>query len=660
MCGIAGVFDRDGGDEESRRHQVLRMLSSIRYRGPDQAGMYLDAEVGLGSVRLSIVDLETGQQPISNEDGTRWIVFSGEIFNYKELRADLEKRGHKLSTKTDTEVIVHLYEEHGPECLNLLNGQFAIAIWDADARSLFLARDRFGIRPLFYRDIGRRLYFGSEIKAILAGADVAAELDLHALDDVFAFWCPVSPKSADRNIHEVPPGHYLVATDKEITVRAYWQIDFANDDPDRSGTAYLEEFGTLLTDATRLRLQADVPVAVYLSGGIDSSTIAALAKRLEGRCPDLYSIAFANAEFDESVYQQSVAGLLGGRHHTLHVRDQDIGAVFGDVVWHTEMPIMRTAPAPMFLLSKVVRDAGVKVVLTGEGADEILAGYDIFKEALIRRFWAREPQSRCRPLLLKKLYSDTRLSSAGNAFVQAFFAQGLSDTDSLYYSHQIRWKNTSRTKRFFSTDLRNALASRDARDGIEFPIEFSDWGPLAQAQYLEIALFFSQYLLSAQGDRPAMAHSVETRMPFLDHRLVEFASRMPATIKMCGLNEKQILKKFGRSLGLPEAVCSRQKRPYRAPVAQCFVASHNRVEHVWEAISPEKLRSTGLFDVEAVTRLVKRLKSGNGVGETDEMALVGILSTQLWHEKFVSDWRRPLPLEVTPAVKLCGDARGKK
>ncbi|HXG46708.1 MAG TPA: asparagine synthase (glutamine-hydrolyzing), partial [Methylomirabilota bacterium] len=398
MCGIAGWFDPRArvADGEDR---LRRMLALIRHRGPDEFGLYLDPHVGLGNARLSIVDLEGGQQPIANEDESLWIVFNGEIFNHVELRAELERRGHQFRTHTDTEVILHLFEDVGPECLARLNGQWALAIWDRRARSLFLARDRLGVRPLFYVERDGALFFGSEIKTLLAGAPVSAEIEPAVLDEIFTFWAPLPPRTVFRGIVELPPGHWLTINERGSQLRRFWQLDFSGPGPERTGEELLEEFRSLLIDATRLRLRADVPVGAYLSGGLDSSTIAAIIRRHTSVSLDTFSIAFDDAQFDESRFQGQMAAALGTRHQVVRATHADIGEVFPEVIWHTETPLLRTAPAPMFLLSRRVRDARYKVVLTGEGADEFLAGYDIFKEARVRRFWARQPQSRWRPLL---------------------------------------------------------------------------------------------------------------------------------------------------------------------------------------------------------------------------------------------------------------------
>jgi asparagine synthase (glutamine-hydrolysing) len=633
------------------------MLGSLRHRGPDEFGIYLDGRAGLGSARLSILDLQTGQQPISNEDASLWIVFNGEIFNHEELRLRLESNGHRFSTRTDTEVLLHLYEESGPHCLERLNGQFAVAIWNSREHTLFLARDRLGVRPLFYTMQDARLIFGSEIKSIMAAGAVRREIDPSVLDQVFTFWSPLGPRTIFRDILEVPPGSYLLARGDEVTVKNYWQLTFP---PSTEGATrpaptenYVERFRGLLTDAARIRLRADVPVGAYLSGGLDSSTVACIAREFAEKGLDTFSIAFSDAAYDESRYQQRMADLLGTNHHSAFVTHADIARVFPEVVWHTEVPLMRTAPAPMFLLSKLVRDSGFKVVLTGEGADEFLAGYDLFKEASIRRFWAKRPASRLRPLLLKRLYADIQgLAGSNESLLAAFFREDLSDVDSPIYSHAVRWRNNRRACRFFSDHLRQAVSERASKIvEQQLPPNFGRWAGLERAQYLETKIFLSQYLLSSQGDRVGMAHSVEGRFPFLDPRVVEFCTQLPSNLKLRGLTEKYLLKKLARRW-LPKDIWQRPKRAYRAPIHRSFF-SEPVPAYVRDLLSPGELQRTGWFNPAAVSALVKRIEEGKSIGETDDMALAGILSTQLLDRQFVTDFRPPPPLSGNDSVKMC-------
>lgn len=669
MCGIVGIHNLTT-DYPIAESTLRQMLATIRHRGPDQFGIYCGDRVGLGNARLSIIDLNTGQQPIGNEDGTLWIVFNGEIFNYVELRPELESRGHQFTTTSDTEVILHLYEDYGPACLEHLNGQFSIAIWDVRNQSLFLARDRVGIRPLYYTIVDGALIFASEIKALLADPRVFAKLDPVALDQVFTFWSPLAPRTVFQGIQTLPPGHYLLAQDGDVRISSYWQFHF----PDAAefernrcgpftafapGTAeynhYLETFCSLLIDSTQIRLRADVPVGAYLSGGLDSSLTSAIVRNHTNNHLDSFSIAFSDPAFDESDFQKKMAHELGTEHQVVHVEHADIGRVFSDVIWHTETPILRTSPAPMFLLSSLVQRQGYKVVLTGEGADEFLGGYNIFREAKVRRFWAVDPASALRPLLLTRLYDYIEdLGSGRGTFLAAFFKQGMEQLDDPTYSHAVRWRNTSRCRRFFSPEMKHAVAAQMGATPhtahIPYPDDFQRWHPLNQAQYLEITIFMAEYLLSSQGDRMGMAHSVEGRFPFLDHRLIEFANYLPPSLKLRGLTEKYLLKQLGKRW-LPDVIWARPKRPYRAPIHRAFF-NNNTQGWVLDLLSEESVIRSGLFHPKAVSQLLRRAQSGQGLSETDDMALAGILSTLLAQQRFVTDYQMAPPLDEAEDVKV--------
>ncbi len=632
------------------------MLAAIRHRGPDEFGIYTDDQVGLGNARLSIIDLSTGSQPITNEDETLWIVFNGEIFNYVELRPELEARGHQFRTASDTEVIVHLYEDLGPDCLQHFNGQFAIAIWDKRRRELFLARDRLGVRPLYYTVADGALIFGSEIKALLATGRVRAEIDPASLNQVFTFWSTLTPHTVFRDIFEVPPGHYALVRDGQFTIHRYWGLSFppAGEEDSRPEAEIAAELRELLVDATRIRLRADVPVGAYLSGGLDSSTITALIRNYTNNYLKTFSIAFSDREFDEREYQERMVDFLHTDHRRVECTHADVGRVFPDVIWHTETPILRTSPAPMFMLSQLVRENNIKVVLTGEGADEFLGGYNIFKEAKVRRFWARQPESKLRPMLLRRLYSYIpQLGAGSRAYLESFFKQGLADTADPVYSHRIRWRNTARLKQLFSGELREAVVAHDPMAEFAATLDghFARWSGLAQAQYIEVSVFMSEYLLSSQGDRVLAANSVEGRFPFLDYRLVEFCSRIPPHLKIRGLNEKYILKKSASDL-LPASVCQRPKRPYRAPIHRSFFPPEGAPPYVDELLSPPEVAAAGYFDPQAVARLVKKCRRDALVSESDDMALAGVLSTQLVHRLFVEDFTMPASDDLHP-LKLC-------
>jgi asparagine synthase (glutamine-hydrolysing) len=660
MCGIAGYLNLC--EDEPISELLLReMLAMIRHRGPDQFGIYLDDAIGMGNARLSIVDLASGQQPIATEDKRFWIVYNGEIFNHRELRLELEAKGHRFETHCDTEVFLHLYEEEGTACLRRLNGQFAVAIWDSLKRELFLARDRLGIRPLFYHLRDDALVFGSEIKALAVHPAIDLEIDPAALDQIFTGWSCLPPQTAVQDIRQLSPGHYALFNKKGLFIERYWQpfVDSCggnlNVPNDRSSeTDLLQAFRELLADSTRLRLLADVPVGAYLSGGLDSSIIAALIRRYATGRIDTFSIAFTDFAFDESEHQRRMAQHLGTDHQVVEASYADIGEIFPKVVWHCETPLLRTAPAPMFLLSRLVNRSGYKVVLTGEGADEFLAGYDIFKEAKIRAFWSRQPDSTMRPKLFQRIYPDLqKLAKLSPKYLASFFGERLTEVDAPDYSHAIRWRNTRRTQRFFSPELSDRIRhkSRSILDSVSIPDGFKRWGLLERAQYLEVTAFLSPYLLSSQGDRVAMANSVEGRFPFLDYRVAEFCGKLPGKFKLRALRDKYLLRELGRDL-LPKDICNRPKKPYRAPIHRCFFNSRAPA-YVREVLSETALREAGLFHSGAVSKLVTKIEHGQPLGETDDMAIAGIISSQLFFFQFVKDFQRAEPLSDRDDVKVC-------
>jgi asparagine synthase (glutamine-hydrolysing) len=638
MCGIAGLFFANGAPEQAPAWS-RRMIEALRHRGPDGYGFFADAHVALAHARLSIIDLATGDQPIHDEDRKIWTVFNGEIFNYIELRKELEAEGHRFYTQSDTEVIVHLYERDGLRFPERLNGQFAIALWDAKRRRLVLTRDRTGIRPLFHAAFRGGIAFASEVKSLFELPGMERSLDPDALAQIFTFWSTVPPRTPFRGVSTVPPGCTLTIDAAGSRLERYWSWTFPTSIP--SQTARVDELANelreRLIEAVRLQLRADVPVGAYLSGGLDSSVIALLIRRYTQTPLRTFSLEFEDQQFDESPYQLRMAKHLGAEHTRVLCRRSDIARLFPQAVTHAESPLLRTAPAPLMMLSGHVREQGYKVVLTGEGADEVFGGYDIFKEAKIRRFWARFPQSRWRPRLFSRLYHYLQHSPAGNgAFTQQFFGMGLDDPRDPGFAHQARWTTTQRVQNFLAADLRASLdpaAPRAALDAT-LPPDIRDWVGIGRDQYVEAQTLLAGYLLSSQGDRVGMANSIEGRYPFLDHHVIEFASSLHPELKIRGLNEKYLLKRSMRGL-LPDEILDRTKQPYRAPDSQSFFADGELVPYARELLSPENLRDRGYFDPESTRRLIEKCRAGRVLGFADNMAFVGILSTMLLDETFI-------------------------
>ena len=636
MCGISGIVDLRGGSVESA--DLAPMIAALAHRGPDATGMFTRNGVGLAHARLSIIDIEGGHQPMSTQDGDLCITFNGEIFNYVELREELIKKGHRFATRSDTEVILHLYQEEGEDCVRRLNGQWAFAIWDDRRQKLFLSRDRVGVRPLFYTQTENRFLFASEVKALLVHKEVRRELDCKALDQILTFWVTLPSRTMFKNIWQVPPGHSLTLTDGQVRIWPYWKLEYCpeNEDTEEGTKRLTEELLSLLVDATRIRLRSDVPVGAYLSGGLDSTLITALARQAVGDRLRTFSLSFEDTEFDESAYQNEARTYLQTRHSNICCSSDRIAEIFPDIVWHTEQTIVRTAPAPLFLLARLVRESGYKVVLTGEGADEMMGGYDIFKEAKIRRFWARNPSSRFRPLLLRRLYPYIdSIQRQPSSYLKTFFHVKPEELASPFFSHLPRWQLTATLKTMLSDEVRNEAESHDALTELEMmlPSSFGSWSSFSQAEYLEAALLLPGYILSSQGDRMAMAHSVEGRYPFLDHRVVEFAARLSPTLKMKVLDQKHLLKRAASGL-IPKSILKRHKQPYRAPEGKCFFMGP--APYVEELLSPQRIKRDGVFNPRAVDALVAKFKNGRANSTKDNMALVSVLSTQILIDQFIA------------------------
>ncbi len=650
MCGVCGAVSL-AGPLSLPPGVPERMIGALSHRGPDEFGAWRDADCFLGHARLSIVDLATGQQPLGNETGEIWIVFNGEIYNHSELRAELEPRGHRYRTRSDTETIVHAYEQWGEDCVERFNGQFAFAIWDRPKRRLLLARDRYGVRPLYHARHGDLLLFASEIKALLAWPGFSAPLDLGAAAEVLTYWVNIPPTTPFTGVRQLPPGHTAqiacpphgsgqagAGGGDPVRPRRYWHPRFlpaAEDhrhvpaDELRRLAAQVRE---ALVDAATIRLRADVPVGAYLSGGLDSSTAAALVRHYTSHHLKTFSVGFADPAFDETAWQLQMAEALGTEHATVKVGPDDIAALFPDVVWHAETPLLRAAPSPLLRLSRLVRDERYKVVLTGEGADEVFAGYDIFREAKVRCFWARDPASKRRPRLLTRLYP--YLAQSPPDFLAGFYGVGLDRADDPFFSHRPRWSNTGKMLALMRPEAADALraAAPEQRLAASLPAEFAGWGPVARAQYVEMATFLTGYLLSAQGDRMLMGNSVEGRFPFLDHNVAAVAAALPASAKLQSLNEKAILKASVEDL-LPEGIRRRPKQPYRAPDGASFLGAAGRAI-VEQQLAPEALAEGGLWLPERVDALARKWRAGRLTSARENMVLMAVLSTQLLARQF--------------------------
>jgi asparagine synthase (glutamine-hydrolysing) len=662
MCGICGIVS---AGEPPDRGLLLRMMGRLVHRGPDGCGYYRDRKAALGHTRLAIIDTAGGAQPLSNEDGTLWVCFNGEIFNYVELGEQLRRLGHSFRTASDTEVIVHAWEQWGEDCFRRFNGQWALALWDRRAQRLVLSRDRLGIRPLYYTRTANGTVFASEVKSLFADPSVARAFDPVGLDQTLTYWSTVAPRTVFEGVSQLEPGHFAVIDEKGFRTAPYWSIAFParGQEPVQDLDENAEALREKLVEAARLRfLRSDVPVGAYLSGGLDSSITAAVIARYTDAPLHTFSLRFSDSEFDEGHYQKKMSAMLGTQHQDVVVTPGMIAEVFPDVVRHAEAPILRAAPAPLFLLSKLVRENGYKVVVTGEGADEVFAGYDLFREARVRLFWAADPGSRKRTRAAELLYPwMARSPGRLPAFARSFFGRNLDPADPAL-SHRPRWDSTAALKGMLTPDVRAGASDQDPADLVpSMPSGCEGWDSLARGQWLEMTTLLAGYILASQGDRMLMANSVEGRFPFLDADVVDFANALPARHKLFGLEEKYLLKRAFADL-VPEDVLRRPKQPYRAPDAASFFAD-GTPEWFAEVTSERAVREAGVFRPEQVTGLLAKCArtGGQNMGNTDGMRTLAVVSTQLTHASFIAGdpWTSSEPVlpELLVAVDLVDNDR---
>lgn len=629
MCGIAGIWRPEQSGEELLQ-RLNAMASQLVHRGPDEHGFYSGDGVGLVHRRLSIIDPGCGQQPMRAASSAQVVSFNGEIFNYIELRKELAALGWVFATRSDTEVILAAWHHWGSDCLARFNGQFALALWDERRRTLLLARDHAGIHPLFITRQGGEVLFASEIKALATAMHHSLQPDYQALDEIFTFWSPLPPRTGFAGIEQLAPGECLELS--PAGERRWHFFDWYYPDAGQERVApaqqLADELRTLLQGAVRLRLRADVPVGCYLSGGLDSSAITALVAQ-QTTALRSFSVNFEDAGVDEAHWQQLLQAHLGIHHQSVIVSDEQIAQGLPRAVWHAERPLLRTAPVPMLLLSQQVARQGIKVVLTGEGADEVLCGYDLFKEAKVRQFWARKQGSTWRWALLRRLYPWMDLASVN--YLKRFFGDDLSSANHLLFSHFPRWRTAAQCKQFYSGGMRTR-ATPDALLSAErwMPAQARHWHPQHRAQYLESRLLMDTYLLSSQGDRMLMANSVEGRFPFLDPDIVRFANALAPRSKMPGLNEKALLKQAVAEL-LPPDILSRPKQPYRAPGVEQLLGG----DYADQLLSESALKRAGYFDPARVALLQRKALAGKLPAARDQMALTAVVSTQLWHQQFI-------------------------
>jgi len=624
------------------------MLQAIRYRGPDETAEFLDSDVQLAVARLSILDLEQGHQPVRGCDGAVAAVYNGEIYNHAALRRALRAQGHPVAEGCDSFVLPHLYEEHGEDFVKKLTGMFAFALWDPRKRRLLLARDRLGIKPLFWAQTRDYLVFASEIKALLASGLVPAEIDRESVDDLFSLSYPCPPRTMFRGVYELRPAHVAsVAVGEPIQqIRRYWQAPFAaRGEHRRISRADAEaELRELMLAKVESHLEADVPVATYLSGGLDSSAIAACVKEVTGEPPPAFSIGFTSPEHDESQYAQAMAQSLGSELHAV-VCDESTAEYYPEVLWHTELPLQFPLALPLTLLSSAARSKGYPVVLTGEGADELMGGYDCFRAEKMRRLLDRPGLRMLRAPFYRELY---RWLGSPDGLVEHFLevqrrpaAEVASAFGGVYPPWYSVWTALGMDReQLLSPGGRPARPIEVAPEGFAslLPEGIEDMHPLDAGLALELETRLPAWILTI-GDRSSMANAVEARPPLLDHEIVEFATRLHPSLKVHGFTEKAVLRGAMRGL-LPESIRTRRKRPFYTPIKHWFFAD-NRPAYVDDLLSERSLRDAGLFDPAVVANMRRRLNEvpeGHVLRLQLEWLLVLVLGTQLLHDMFVENF----------------------
>lgn len=643
MCGIAGFF-ACGTDPAMHERIIGEMLSTIVHRGPDEIGYYLDDHAALGCVRLGIIDLANGSQPMGDASQRYWIAYNGEVYNYLELRRELADLGCRFRTGSDTEVVQQAWIEWGFAALARLNGGYAFCIYDALERSITLVRDRFGKRPLFYAQHHAGWLFASEMKAFSVFPGWRFAWDADALRSVFACWTPLPDDGCYQGVRQVLPGCCVRFCDGQVTQQRYWRPDPAAAPFPGSRQEAEETIRSLLADSVRLRLRSDVEVATYLSGGIDSAAVTCLAQEQAGQRIHSFSVSFADPDFDESAYQRRLSEALGTSHHVLTIEPGDIARSFPAALLQAEIPVFRTAFVPLHLLSAKVREHGIKVVLTGEGADEAFLGYDIFKEAWLLQHWATMSAEQ-RSDFVAAMYPYLKHFSKANArLLVPLYERQAQLAEHWSLSHATRFANSALAGRLLQAGS-GGEARLQRHLAVQHPA-FLDWSSVQRGQLIELATLLPGYLLSTQGDRATLAHGVENRCPFLDYRLFEFAASLPVELRLeHGLREKQILKSaFAEHL--PPEIAARPKQPYRAPDAPAFLGQAGQVDEVDAALHPAELATIEVLDLGTSLRFLDmiRRKPPDRLSQAENQAFVLLLSLSLLNRSFVCqghDFRQP-------------------
>ncbi|HEU6449330.1 MAG TPA: asparagine synthase (glutamine-hydrolyzing) [Verrucomicrobiae bacterium] len=625
MCGIAGklIFDPSAQVEQT---EIETMLGTLRHRGPDGEGVYLSANVGLGHCRLAIIDLDTGAQPMTNEDGSIWITFNGEIYNFQELREQLRNEGHIFKTRSDTEVIIHLYEKLGPDCVRELRGMFALAIWDARKRLLFLARDRVGIKPLYYLQTSDAFYFASELKAIIADASIRREINLPAVRKFLAFNYLPGAETLLAGIRKLLPGHYLLVKDGKVRQRRYWDLDFTRARWPVSFETATEQLHDLIQSTVRLHMIADVPVGILLSGGVDSSAVLSFAANGSGRKIKTFTVGFDDGEIiDERIYARIAAKHFHADHYETTISADDFWNFLPVYVQHMEEPVCEPPAVALFYVSKLASNL-VKVLLSGEGGDEAFAGYPNYPNMLrlekIRNIIG--PFSRmfgATATFLGAISGDDRWQRYGYALGRPLSAHYFSRTSSptSFFNRKLN---------FFSREFREDTIHFSPAEPVSGMLEYRGDEPLLnQMLYADTKSWLPDDLL-VKADKMTMANSIELRVPLLDHVVLDYAASLPPEFKVRGRETKRVLKAAFAKV-LPPEILQRKKAGFPVPYETWLRNRLNR--KVEEVLLSSPARSRGYFEKHAVERLLKK----NSLNDRYGKEIFSLLTLELWHREFL-------------------------
>jgi asparagine synthase (glutamine-hydrolysing) len=585
---------------------------------------------------------------MTDETQRYWIIFNGEIYNYKELHHELIHKGCQFRTQSDTEVLLHAWITWKTDVFQRLNGAFAFAIYDRLDRHLVLARDRFGKRPLYYYHTPEDFIFASELKSFLVHPSIQFSFDPEKVVRIFTLWTPLAGDTAFENIYQIPAGCYLTLKNRELKLQQYYELDFGQPQIAGGEKELAQLLRHQLSESVRLRSRSDVEIGVYLSGGLDSAIVARLALAHSNGNMRSFSISFEDEAFDEKPQQDIVSNCLETQHTCLRVSYADIAAAFPKAVWHAEVPLFRTALAPMLLLSQVVQNHGIKVVMTGEGADESFLGYNIFKETLLRKLWNNSLSEQQKREILSHLYPYlAHFNEQNYSSLLSLYSRFTEEKQAGLFSHEMRYNNSTFALRLLNTAPGDSL-QKMSQEIEQAQVDFAGFSPLQKAQWLEFKTLLAGSLLSSQGDRMSLAHGVENRCPFLDHHLVEYAAGLPEALKLKDYtNEKYILKQaFSREL--PASILQRPKQPYRAPDAVVF--RECQPEYLEAVLSKTELEKVGLINTDISTRFVEKImhSSGNAISPRENQAFIQLLSLQLLHQFFIL---KKIPVEInSPSV----------